>query len=182
MTSNEAKFREVSLLLKERGVDLEFLEVRYPEVQANRLEEVVTSALDWLAPIHGDDLVVDDSGLFVQALAGFPGVYSSYVYGTLGGEGILRLLEGARGRRATFQTVLGLRTDGVNHLFRGRCEGTIAEKAKGGQGFGFDPIFVPQGATRTFAEMTRGEKNAVSHRGRASDALANHLTGNGVGR
>lgn len=175
MTSNEAKFREVSLILKGRGIDLEFLQVEYPEVQANGLEEVVTSALDFLAPLHGDDLVVDDSGLFVQGLAGFPGVYSSYVFQTLGGEGILRLLEGARDRRATFETVLGLRTDGVNDLFVGTCRGTIAEAPRGSEGFGFDPIFLPEEASQTFAQMTRAEKNAVSHRGRAADALADHL-------
>ncbi len=163
------------MLLKGRGVNLEFLQVEYPEVQANRLEEVVESALDCLAPVHGDDLVVDDSGLFVQGLAGFPGVYSSYVYQTLGGEGILRLLEGVHDRRATFETVLGLRTDGVNELFLGKCRGTIAAKPRGSEGFGFDPIFVPEEASRTFAQMTPAEKNAVSHRGRAADALADHL-------
>jgi XTP/dITP diphosphohydrolase len=181
VTSNEAKFQEVSLLLKGRGVDLEFLQVAYPEVQADRLEEVVESALGWLAPVHGDDLVVDDSGLFVEGLAGFPGVYSSYVYRTLGGEGILQLLKGAPDRRASFRTVLGLRRDGVNQLFAGRCEGTIAPEAVGGKGFGFDPIFIPEGASRTFAQMTRTEKNAVSHRGHAADALATHLTRNGEG-
>ncbi|MFQ5919067.1 MAG: XTP/dITP diphosphatase [Thermoplasmata archaeon] len=179
VTSNEAKYREVSLLLRERGVDLEFLQTEYPEVQADALEEVVEAALDWLAPLHGNDLVVDDSGLFVEGLAGFPGVYSSYAYRTLGGEGILRLLEGVPDRGATFQTVLGLRRDGVNHLFPGRCEGTIAPVAKGNEGFGFDPIFIPQGASRTFAQMSRAEKNAVSHRGRAANALADHLMAGG---
>ena len=163
------------MLLKGRGVNLEFLQVEYPEVQANRLEEVVVSALDFLAPVHGADLVVDDSGLFVQCLAGFPGVYSSYVYQTLGGTGILRLLEGVHDRRATFETVLGLRTDGVNDLFVGTCRGTIAEAPRGSEGFGFDPIFVPEEASQTFAQMTRAEKNAVSHRGHAADALADHL-------
>lgn len=176
MTSNEPKFREVSVLLKERGVELDFLQATYPEVQAERLEEVVGPALDWLAPLHGDDLVVDDSGLFVRALAGFPGVYSAYVYGTLGCDGILRLVDATSDRRAAFQTVLGLRTGGENRLFRGSCEGTIAQEPRGSAGFGFDPIFVPEGSSRTFAEMTRTEKNAVSHRGRAADALANHLT------
>ncbi|MFQ5908343.1 MAG: XTP/dITP diphosphatase [Thermoplasmata archaeon] len=176
MTSNETKFREVSLLLKERGVELEFLQAAYPEVQAEGLEEVVDTALDWLAPLHGGDLVVDDSGLFVRALVGFPGVYSAYVYGTLGCDGVLRLLDGIPDRRATFQTVLGLRTGGENRLFRGSCEGIITQEARGNAGFGFDPIFVPEGSSRTFAEMTRAEKNAVSHRGRAADALADFLT------
>ncbi len=175
MTSNEAKFREVSLLLEGRGVELDWLRTEYPEIQADRLEDVVDAALGWLAPVHGDELVVDDSGLFVRGLAGFPGVYSSFVYRTLGCGGILRLLEGVPDRGATFQTVLGLRKGGENHLFEGKVEGTIAQESRGSEGFGFDPIFVPEGASRTFAQMTRAEKNAVSHRGRAADALAGHL-------
>ncbi|MCJ2555098.1 MAG: XTP/dITP diphosphatase [Candidatus Thermoplasmatota archaeon] len=176
MTSNEAKFREVSLRLEGRGVELDLLRTEYPEIQADRLEDVVNAALGWLAPVYGDELVVDDSGLFVRGLAGFPGVYSSFVYRTLGCGGILRLLEGVPDRGATFQTVLGLRKGGENHLFVGKIEGTIAQESRGSEGFGFDPIFVPEGASRTFAQMTHAEKNAVSHRGRAADVLAGHLT------
>ncbi len=175
MTSNEAKFREVSLLLEGRGVELDLLRTEYPEIQADRLEDVVDAALGWLAPIYGDELVVDDSGLFVRGLAGFPGVYSSFVYRTLGCGGILRLLEDVPDRGATFQTVLGLRKGGENHLFGGKIGGTIAQEPRGSEGFGFDPIFVPEGSSRTFAQMTPAEKNAVSHRGRAADALAGHL-------
>ncbi|MFQ6013502.1 MAG: non-canonical purine NTP pyrophosphatase [Thermoplasmata archaeon] len=164
------------MLLKERGVPLGLVQAEYPEVQADRLEDVVRAALDWLAPRHGDGLVVDDSGLFVRSLGGFPGVYSSYVFRTLGCDGLLALLDGVRDRGATFATVLGLREGGENRLFPGRCRGTITEGRRGRAGFGFDPIFVPVGSSRTFAEMTWAEKNAMSHRGRAADALAAHLT------
>lgn len=177
MTSNEGKFREVSRLLKARGLALERLDVRYPEVQADTLDEVVTAALDWLGPQYGDGLLVDDSGLFVHRLGGFPGVYSSYVYRALGCGGVLKLLEGVGDRAALFETCMGLRQDGKNHLLHGRCPGALATEERGTGGFGFDPIFLPEGHTRTFAEMSVEEKNTVSHRGRAAEALVRHLGG-----
>lgn len=175
MTSNEAKFEEVSLLLEDKGIRVERLQADYPEVQADRLEDVVQEALTWLASRYGAGIVVDDSGLFVRSLAGFPGVYSSYVYRTLGCDGILTLLEGVRDRGATFETCMGLYDGGENLVFHGESRGIIAERRRGEGGFGFDPIFVPIGSSRTFAQMTRKEKNAVSHRGRAAEALAAYV-------
>lgn len=175
MTSNKAKFQEVSQLLEGRGVQLEWQEAEYPEVQADRLEDVVREALAWLAPRYGDGLAVDDSGLFIRSLAGFPGVYSSYAFRTLGNDGILTLLDGVRDREATFETCIGLLEDGESFVFHGASHGTIANRKRGSGGFGFDPIFLPDGSTRTFAEMTSSEKNAISHRGRAAEALAAHV-------
>ena len=175
MTSNEAKFQEISQLLEEEGIQLEWLDVEYTEIQADRLEDVVREALAWLAPRYGDGLAVDDSGLFIRSLAGFPGVYSSYAFQTLGNDGILTLLDGVRDRRAIFETCIGLLEDGESLVFHGQARGTIAGRRRGPGGFGFDPIFVPDGSSRTFAEMTRSEKTAVSHRGRAAQALAEHV-------
>ncbi|MEE9593581.1 MAG: non-canonical purine NTP pyrophosphatase, partial [Thermoplasmata archaeon] len=93
-----AKFQEISQLLEDAGVQLEWLEAVYPEIQADRLEDVVKEALAWLAPRYGDGIAVDDSGLFVEGLAGFPGVYSSYAFQTLGNDGILALLDGVTDR------------------------------------------------------------------------------------
>ncbi len=177
MTSNDAKFREVSSILKEEGVRAEQLKVAYPELQADTLREVITNALEWLSPRFGDDLLVDDSGLFIPALHGFPGVYSSYVYHTIGCRGILRLLQGVEERQATFEACFGLRHGGKDEVFEGRCSGSIAEVERGDRGFGFDPIFIPEGHTRTFAEMSLEEKNALSHRGRAVGQLVRYLTG-----
>lgn len=177
VTSNEEKFREVARLLRARGVEVDHLGVAYPEVQGDALEEVVSAALGWLGRRHEDDLLVDDSGLFIQSLKGFPGVYSAYVYRTLGCEGVLKLLEGTEDRAAVFEACLGLRRGDGTHLFHGRCAGSIAHEVRGTGGFGFDPVFVPEGHDRTFAEMIVEEKNAVSHRGRAADALARWLGG-----
>lgn len=175
MTTNRSKFAEVSSLLHRRGIDVEQLNVSYPEVQADHLRDVVLYALEWLAPRYGDDLLIDDSGLFIEALKGFPGVYSSYVYRTIGCRGVLTLLHRRDRRNATFEACFGLLRDGVPHVFEGRCRGTITTEERGTGGFGFDPIFVPEGDQRTFAEMSMEEKNAVSHRGRAVEELIQFL-------
>jgi XTP/dITP diphosphohydrolase len=120
----------------------------------------------------------EDAGLFVDALSGFPGVYSRYVFSTLGCDGILRLLqdvpEAQRGAR--FRAVVAYVDPQRNvHLVRGEARGRIERAPRGDKGFGFDPIFVPDGERRTFAQMTPAEKGGVSHRGRALDALVEHL-------
>ncbi len=120
---------------------------------------------------------MDDSGLFVRALDGFPGVYSSYAFRTLGCPGLLRLVEDETDRAATFRTSFGVLEKGGPTVLEGVCHGSLAEEERGEGGFGFDPIFVPEGETRTFAEMDVEEKNALSHRGRAVAALAQHLAG-----
>jgi len=176
VTTNETKFREVSHILEGRGIALERLDQSYPEVQADTLEEVVRFALG----VFGkklDDFVIDDSGMFVEALHGFPGVYSAHAFRTIGIAGVLHLLKDASNRAARFETVLGFRRHGKSHILTGECRGAISEKPRGHGGFGFDPIFVPEGQKRTFAEMTADEKSAVSHRGNAARALATLLTG-----
>ena len=117
-------------------------------------------------------MLVEDSGLFIEALGGFPGVYSAYVLRTLGPSRLLRLL-GVRERRAHFVTVFGYAPSrGRVQLFRGEVHGRLADRPRGRHGFGFDPIFVPDGLDRTFAEMELAEKDRRSHRGRALEALA----------
>jgi XTP/dITP diphosphohydrolase len=143
----------------------------YREVQAETLEEVVKEAL---TEIPGDNFFIEDAGLFIPALNGFPGVYSAYVFKTIGNEGILRLLKGADNREASFRSVVGLKLRGEVKLFTGEVRGRIALEAKGSEGFGYDPIFIPEGYDRTFAEDTR-LKQRVSHRRRALEKLAAYL-------
>lgn len=154
---------------------MEQFAVSYPEVQADSLREVVEAALEWLAPKYQDDLMVDDSGLFISALKGFPGVYSSYVYRTLGCPGVLRLMAGIKDRGATFRSCIGFVLGGERVVVEGECHGSIALQARGKEGFGFDPIFIPDGTIKTFAEMDLEEKNAISHRGRAASELLRRL-------
>ena len=175
VTTNEGKFREVSTKLAEAHVKLVHEDRTYPEIQADRLEKVVRFAATILDDQIRGDYLIDDSGLFLEEFGGFPGVYSSYVYKRLGCAGVLKLLNGARNRAARFETVFLFRTSDEHEVFHGECRGSIADRERGTGGFGFDPIFVPDGATKTFAEMTMTEKNAVSHRARAVDALLAHL-------
>ncbi|HZK75284.1 MAG TPA: RdgB/HAM1 family non-canonical purine NTP pyrophosphatase [Candidatus Kapabacteria bacterium] len=125
--------------------------------------------------------VADDTGLEVEALGGAPGVYSA----RYSGEGatyasnvlkLLDALEGEDDRRAKFSTVIAyIDASGGEHLFRGEVSGVIAREPRGANGFGYDPIFIPEVGTKTFAEMTDEEKNAISHRGRALRAFAKYL-------
>lgn len=176
VTTNEGKFREVSAKLAEAHAKIVHEDRPYPEIQTDRLEKVVRFAATILDDQIRGDYLIDDSGLFLEEFGGFPGVYSSYVYKRLGCAGLLKLLDGVRNRAARFETVFLLRTADEHEVFHGECRGSIADRERGTGGFGFDPIFVPEGATKTFAEMTVTEKNAVSHRAKAVDALLEHLT------
>ncbi len=175
VTTNRGKFDEVAAALRPHGITLQRVDAPYPEVQADTLEEVVTFGLNWLRGRHGGDLLIDDSGLFVEALGGFPGVYSAYVHRTLGLQGILRLMEGREDRRAHFQACFGLLRGDEVGVVRGKCEGTITNGVRGKGGFGYDPIFAPGGHRRTFGEMSIEEKNLLSHRGRATRELLGYL-------
>ena len=159
----------MSELLGERGIETVQENIPCPEIQADTLEEVVSFCIKWLEGTEGVFLI-DDSGLFIDALHGFPGVYSAYAFKTIGNDGILRLMENVpEGKRtAHFETVFALGGTGETLLFRGACPGKIACQPGGMHGFGYDPIFIPDdGDGRTFGEMSMAEKNGISHRGRA---------------
>ena len=118
----------------------------------------------------------DDSGLAIDALNGEPGVYSARYAGTHGDHAaninkVLTNLKDNNNRKARFITVISLIWDGEEHFFEGTVEGTIRHELSGSQGFGYDPIFEPEGYNITFAEMTMAEKNSISHRARAIDKL-----------
>ncbi len=163
ITHNVHKYQEMKKIIP----SLEMLNMEYPEIQADSLEEVVDFALNYLADKIDGNFIIDDSGLFIHALNDFPGVYSAYIFRTLGNEGILKLMQGIGDRRATFKTVIGVHVAGENFKFVGLCHGYIAEKPRGTNGFGYDPIFVPEAYGKTFAEMSTEEKNRISHRGKA---------------
>ncbi len=173
VTSNVGKFREVRELLAPSGIRVLQDRRTLPEPQADRLEPVVRAKL---AAVRGGrtPVLVEDSGLFVHALNGFPGVYSAHLYKTLGYGALLDLLRG-RDRTAVFRTVAGVRIGSGVRLFTGECPGTIVRHPRGSGGFGFDPVFRPSGASRTFAEMSSAEKNRYSHRARAFRRLAGYL-------
>ncbi len=175
VTTNLGKYREVAAFLEPAGVHLERIDRTYPEVQADTLDEVLKYAAGILAGQVRAPWIIDDSGLFVDALNGFPGVYSSHAFRTIGPRGLLRLLRTADSRAASFETALLLHDGRAPRTFRGVCQGTLACTVRGSGGFGFDPVFFPAGSRRTFGEMSLEDKNRVSHRAQAARALADDL-------
>lgn len=173
VSTNEGKVREVRAVLAEHGITVRWRRRELPEPQADTLEEVVRAKLSALGPSRGLFLV-EDSGLFVRALGGFPGVYSAYVLRTIGLEGLLRLVTG-RDRAAIFRTVAGVRDGRRSWTVSGASYGELTTARKGVGGFGYDPVFRPRGSRRTFAEMTIEEKNRQSHRARALRRVARRL-------
>lgn len=177
-TTNPGKLSEAQAKLGSLGHDVVGLDVTIEEIQA---EDLATVARHKAAGIEGQadpPYFVEDAGLFVDALSGFPGVYSAYVHKTVGHEGLVHLLAGVPHARRTarFEAVVAyVDVEGETRTFDGRVEGRIVHEPRGTHGFGFDPVFQPDGYETTFAELTDREKNAVSHRARALDAFATHL-------
>lgn len=165
ITSNEGKFREVREMASKYGLEIEWLRMEYIEPQGNSLEEIARLSAEMLAEKVDGEFIIEDSGLFVEALKGFPGPYSSYVFKTIGNEGILKLMEGVEDRRAYFMAVVAYWDGNTVRTFTGRVDGEISREMRGTQGFGYDPIFLY--GDRTFAEMSTEEKNRFSHRRRA---------------
>lgn len=178
-TGNEGKLSEARSLLEPLGYKVAQFDGGYPEIQVDDLQAVAEFGLEHLAERIDPPFLLEDAGLFVDELDGFPGVYSSYVFGTLGNDGILTLLEDVDGpqRSARFRSVVGYHDGDEARCFEGVVEGTVAREARGQHGFGFDPIFVPEDRDRTFAEMTEKEKGELSHRSRALDELVAYLQG-----
>jgi XTP/dITP diphosphohydrolase len=177
VSSNAAKFREVRAILAPFGITTRWARRTLPEPQAEDLLTVARAKTRAL-PSAGGPWIVEDSGLFIEPLGGFPGVYSAYAYRTLGIARIARLV-GVGPRRAVFRTVAGVRTGRSTWFATGETRGTIAARPRGHDGFGYDPIFVPDGASRTFAQLPPEEKNRLSHRGRAFRAVGRRLVRGG---
>lgn len=183
-TNNAHKLAEVQAVLGE-GFRLKTprecgITEDIPETQPT-LEGNASQKAHYLHDCTGCNCFADDTGLEVSALDGAPGVHSAR-YATDGHDFdannrlLLQNLEGVTDRRARFRTVISLILDGEEHLFEGIVEGRIAERLSGAEGFGYDPLFIPDGFEKTFAEMTAAEKNEISHRGRAVRRLAEFLT------
>jgi len=172
VTSNEGKFKEVKEIGRKYGIEIDWIKRKYLEPQGSDLEEIAKISAQILSEEIKEPFFLEDSGLFIEALKGFPGPYSSYVFKTIGNEGILKLMDGVEDRRAYFLAVIAF-WDGEKVLtFKGRVDGRIAEEMRGDKGFGFDPIFEYNG--KTFAEMGE-EKNEVSHRRRALENFFEYL-------
>ena len=178
VTGNKGKVHEAATALAPLGHDVVPADLHPVEIQAETLEEVARAKCEVLVGRLEPPFFVDDGGLFVEALNGFPGVFSAHALRKIGVPGILKLMEGVADRRAHFAAVVGLWDGERVRTFSGRCDGRLATAPRSdGHGFGFDPVFVPDGFDRTFGELPAEVKNRVSHRGKALAAFAAHLRG-----
>jgi len=186
-TNNRHKIREISSLL-ETGTELIGLaDVNITEEIPEEWETLEENALFKARFVHrrtGMNVFADDTGLEVEALNGAPGVHSARFAGedrdsSANMTKLLRLLEGKKNRNARFRTVIALIYGGSEYLFEGIVAGRIIEERKGTEGFGYDPVFIADGYTLTFAEMPLSEKNKISHRARAFEGLRKFLAEKG---
>ena len=184
-TNNPHKLKEIASIL---GQEIELLSLKdiqcfadIPET-ADTLEGNARQKAMYIYENYGMDCFADDTGLEVEALGGAPGVFSA----RYAGEGhdseanmqkLLKELAGKENRKAQFRTVICLIRNGKEHLFEGIVKGEIIQEKRGGEGFGYDPIFVPEGYDLTFAELGDDVKNTISHRARAVEKLCQFLKG-----
>ena len=181
-TGNINKFNEAKSILRQFGIAVGMLRLKGDEIQSESLKEIAQkSALNAFARCHLP-IFVEDAGLFIDALCGFPGPYAAYVFHTIHNRGILKLMENQPERQARFQSVVSFCDDENTSMpicFEGECAGEITKverKEQGKSGFGFDPIFKPNGSDKTFAEMDIEEKNSYSHRSAAIRKFAQWYT------
>lgn len=165
-TSNQHKVKEANKIGKKFEIEFLQLEEPYPEIRDEDVSKVAEEGAKFLFEKIKKPLVVEDTGLFIEALNGFPGSYSAFVFKKIGNQGILQLLKEKRNRRAEFISAVGYCSSEVVKIFQGLVKGTITREVKGDAGFGYDPIFIPEGQSKTFAEDPV-MKNTVSHRRKA---------------
>ena len=183
-TNNQHKVEEMNLALKgkfsikslkEAGIDIDITE------PYNTLEENAITKARTIFQLTNADCFSEDTGLEVAALNGEPGVKSARYAGEKAEfsdnvDKLLLNMQDKQDRSAQFKTIITLIKDGKEHLFEGICKGTILTERQGGKGFGYDPVFVPEGSNKSFAEMTMEEKNIYSHRRKAADKLVEFLS------
>ena len=182
-TNNQHKLKEVQALLGSHFRLLSLADIGFDEEIPEDFDTLQDNALQKARFIHsrfGYNCFADDTGLEVDALNGEPGVYSARYAGEAKNphDNILKLLKnltGIKSRNAKFRTVIALILNGKEFLFEGIVQGRIIEVGRGTDGFGYDPVFLPDGYTQTFAEMPLEIKNQISHRGRAVAKLVDFL-------
>jgi XTP/dITP diphosphohydrolase len=170
-TGNIHKFHEARSILTGRDIAVGMLRMKDMEIQSDSLVEIAQTSAQDVFKRSGLPVIVEDAGLFIDALKGFPGPYAAYAYKTVGNKGLLKLMQNVDDRKARFRSAIAYcDSEKAPMVFEGEAEGeiTVAERVGNGRsGFGFDPIFKPSGSGKTFSEMTLEEKNGFSHRAKA---------------
>jgi XTP/dITP diphosphohydrolase len=165
-STNQNKYREVQSILSTHGISVDFAQVELIEIQSDLLEEIAKEkAKSAFAKVGRRPVIVEDDGLYVDALKGFPGQYSSHVFNTIGNEGILKLLVGSKDRLAHFRSLIAFFDGRMLSISEGRVAGRISDRITEG-GWGYDPIFIPDDADLTFGQLREG-KSKYSHRRKA---------------
>lgn len=182
-THNNNKLIEISALLEEHYQLKSLTDIGLTEdipENENTLEGNALAKARYVKSRTGLNCFADDTGLLVDALNGEPGVYSARYAGKENNadanmDKLLKNLEGKPNREAQFKTVIALIEDDTETLFEGQVNGSILQSKTGTKGFGYDPIFVPENSTKSFAEMSLEEKGVISHRGKAVKKLVDYL-------
>ena len=182
-SNNENKIKEIRSILGSTFTLLSLRDLNLNEDIPENEPLLEGNALSKARHIHnltGMNVFADDTGLEIDALNGLPGVYSARFAGenkdsSANIEKVLSMLVQTENRKARFRTVIALIFEKEEFLFEGTVEGTIITDKKGKEGFGYDPVFVPEGKDKTFAEMDLAEKNTISHRARAFEKLREFL-------
>ena len=168
VSSNIHKFKEAKEILDSIGIPIKFFKLTLEEIQSKSIKEIaLKKAKDAYSKCNAP-LIIEDDGLHVNSLAGFPGPYSSYVQNTIGNNGILNLLKNSRD--AKFVSTITYCDKNNLKSFKGTLFGTISNSEKG-KGWGFDPIFIPKNQTKTYGELS--DKNNISHRYKALKKFSN---------
>ncbi|MGQ9619749.1 MAG: RdgB/HAM1 family non-canonical purine NTP pyrophosphatase [Bacteroidales bacterium] len=182
-TNNRYKLKEINALLGDKIELLSLSDLKIAcEIPENfhTLEDNALSKARYVHNITGMDVFADDTGLEINVLGGAPGVLSARFAGEekefdKNIDKVLKMMKDEDDRRAVFRTVIALIKDNKEYIFEGKVTGTILRERRGTGGFGYDPVFLPDGNTRTFAEMTLEEKNNFSHRAEAFKKLKSFL-------
>ena len=168
VSSNIHKFKEAKKILDFFGISIQFSKLNLEEIQSNSIKQIaIKKAQDAFSKCK-KPLIIEDDGLHIDSLYGFPGPYSSYIYKTIGNKGILNLLK--KNRTAKFVSTITYCDKNSFESFEGKLLGTIS-KFERGSGWGFDPIFIPKNTKKTFAELI--DKNNLSHRYKALKKFSN---------
>jgi XTP/dITP diphosphohydrolase len=172
-SSNKNKYLEAKEILAKFNIRLGFLKFSAIEIQADSIGDIAKQKVTDAYKKCKSSVIVEDDALLIDTLGGFPGPYSSYVFKTIGNAGIINLVK--KQRKAHFVSVIAFCDNRKKPvLFEGKTNGRISTKQKG-KGWGYDPVFIPQGKNKTYAEMS--EKNTISHRYRALKKFARWYSG-----
>jgi len=161
ITGNGKKAEEVRAIT---GLDVQTKNLDIPEIQALDVEEVAKAKALTAFQLTGQPVIVDDTGMSIEALNGLPGALVAWFLDTLKPEGILELIKGKENRKASVSTCIAYADQNGVFAFTGTIHGRMTDTLKGEGGFGYDPIFIPDGFDKTYAEMTSDEKNEISMR------------------